>query len=73
MDENWSAAKVTYWGVAGFIAGDGAHRGCYVNERQMAAETRVRSQRNHIARRYKRNLALPRPTGIWVITHGLIQ
>src|SRR5262249_17568972 len=44
MDENWSAAKVTSWGVAGLIAGDGAHRGCYVNERRMAAETRVRSK-----------------------------
>ena len=51
MDENWSAAKVTYWGVAGFIAGVGAHRGCYVNERRMAAETRVRSEATQSHRR----------------------
>jgi len=32
-DENWNAARVTYWGITDLVAGNGTQRGYYVNER----------------------------------------
>jgi hypothetical protein len=33
-DANWNGAQVTYWGVSDVVAGNGAQRGYYVNERR---------------------------------------